>query len=94
MSEWISAETPPEEDGIYIVCEDVSGIMLSRGGKWVPYPEPYVVELRHCDAQYRKWMAEGESCTLYWQPLPEPPLEEMIRDRLREGALFLVPGEG
>ena len=93
MSEWISAETPPEEDGTYLILQDMTTVKVLRDEEWVPYPEPYVIELRECDAVYREWMATGKSATLYWQLLPEPPLEDMILDKLRGKQNFLVPAD-
>ena len=85
MSEWISAETPPEEDGRYLALLDLSGT-----GCWIG--EPWLMEERYYSKPRGGWSVHAtEGNVVYWQYLPELPLEDMIRDKLRGTQWFLVP---
>ena len=86
MPKWIKADTPPEEDGRYMVFLD------KRKVAWTGVP--WLMEERHYSKAGGGWSVhanDGE--VIYWQPLPEPPLEDMIRKQMRDGRFFLVPPE-
>ena len=80
MSEWISAETPPSMGDKYLVFLD--RLRCGPDGPALAHDVAYY--FTGADVWSVKHVA-------YWQPLPEPPLEDMIRDKLRGKQNFLVP---